>query len=340
MVLDLRAKAPVWRIPVTLEEDLARTAPAGWRVVVVPTETVSDGDGGHPPTPEACAAIADAEAYFGYGITPQLFAAARRLRWIHTATAGVGSTLFRELRESDVVLTNAAGVHAVPMAEFVIAGLLHFWRGLDLTTAAQRAGRWEREPFIRRDTVVREVADSTVVIVGTGGIGSALAVRLSSLGATCVGVRRRVGEPVPAGFARVVALPELDSTLPGADAVVLAAPLTDATRGVLTATRLDLLPSHSVVVNVARGALVDESALAERLASGRLRGAVLDVFAREPLAPDSPLWQLRNALIAPHVSAVTPRRYWERQRELFQENWRRYTAGEPLRNVVNKNAGY
>jgi phosphoglycerate dehydrogenase-like enzyme len=108
----------------------------------------------------------------------------------------------------------------------------------------------------------------------------------------------------------------------------------------LTAQRLDLLPRHAIVVNVARGALVDEEALADRLARGRLRGAVLDVFQEEPLATDSPLWQLRSTLVTPHVSPVSPGRFWERELDLFLENWRRYRSGEPLRNVVDKHAGY
>jgi phosphoglycerate dehydrogenase-like enzyme len=108
----------------------------------------------------------------------------------------------------------------------------------------------------------------------------------------------------------------------------------------MTARRLDLLPPHAVLVNVARGALVDEHALAERLASGRLRGAALDVFQEEPLPATSPLWHLRGALVTPHISAVTPRRYWTRQAELFLENVRRYVDGRPMLNVVNKEAGY
>jgi phosphoglycerate dehydrogenase-like enzyme len=138
----------------------------------------------------------------------------------------------------------------------------------------------------------------------------------------------------------VVGLDALDQELRAADALVLGAPLTALTRGLITAARLDLLPPHAVVVNVSRGALLDESALAERLADGRLRGAVLDVFTEEPLARESPLWQLRRALVTPHISAVTPRRFWDRQRALFLENWQRYVSGAPLRNVVNKDAGY
>jgi phosphoglycerate dehydrogenase-like enzyme len=187
---------------------------------------------------------------------------------------------------------------------------------------------------------VREVGEATVVVVGTGGIGSAIATRLSALGATCLGVRRHPEAPLPPGFSRTVGLGALDGLLPGAHALVLASPLTGETRGLMTAERLDLLPPAAVVANVARGALLDEGALAQRLQSGRLRGAVLDVFEEEPLAPGSPLWQLRRALVTPHISAVTPRLFWGRQAALLLDNWRRYAAGQPLRNVVNKDAGY
>ena len=340
MVIDLRAKARVWRIPESLEQEIIDGAPEGWTVQVVTTDTVSDGDGGYPPTPEALAAISDAEVYYGYGITPRLFAAAKKLRWVHTATAGVGSALFPEFLKSDIMLTNSAGVHAIPMSEYVVAGLLHFWRGFDLTSDAQRRATWDRDVFVAVDSPAREAGESRVLIVGTGGIGGEVAKRLTALGSTCVGVRRRPDEGVPHGFAKVVGMDKLDSEMPAADALVLAAPLTPQTKGLITAERLDMLPTHAVIANVARGAMIDENALAERLASGRLRGAVLDVFHEEPLAATSPLWRLRSALITPHISAVTPRRFWDRQAALYLENCRRYVAGTPLRNLVNKDAGY
>jgi phosphoglycerate dehydrogenase-like enzyme len=125
-----------------------------------------------------------------------------------------------------------------------------------------------------------------------------------------------------------------------ADILVLAAPLTAETRAVVTAERLAAMPEGAIVVNVARGPLVDETALTDALLSGRLRGAVLDVFAREPLAPDSPLWHLPNVVLTPHVAGVSPRRFFERLSELFLDNWTRYRAGQPLRNLVDKQAGY
>jgi phosphoglycerate dehydrogenase-like enzyme len=340
LVVNLRAKAPVWRIPEHVEQEFVANAPPGWTVSIVKADTISDGDGGHAPSPEALAEIADAEVYFGFGITPTLFRAAKSLKWVHTATAGVGSLLFDELRDGDVVLTNSAGVHAVPMAEYVIAGLMYFWRGFDITSHSQRVASWERNEFVELPSPVREVGENAVLIVGTGGIGIEVATRLSSLGASCTGLRRSPERGAPPGFQRVAGLDAIDALLPSADAVVLAAPLTPHTKDLMTGARLDMLPAHAIVVNVARGAMLDESELAKRLASHRLRGAVLDVFATEPLAPESPLWQLRRALVTPHISAVTPRRFWDREGALFSENWRKYVAGRSLRNVVNKDAGY
>lgn len=144
----------------------------------------------------------------------------------------------------------------------------------------------------------------------------------------------------PPAFDAVIGLEALEAELPTTDVLVLAAPLTPETRALLSAERMDCLPAGAVVVNVARGALLDEEALAQRLARGQIRGAVLDVFEEEPLPATSPLWALRNALVTPHVAYVSPRLFWRRALDLFLDNWARYTRGEPLRNVVDKHAGY
>jgi phosphoglycerate dehydrogenase-like enzyme len=230
-------------------------------------------------------------------------------------------------------------VHAIPIAEYVVAGVLHFFRGLDVAAEQQREGRWDKKFFVADESPVREVAGARVLIVGTGGIGSEVAIRLQSLGATCVGIRKHPERGVPPGFERVVALDKLDAEL-DADVVVIAAPLTRESAGVFTADRLRRLKAGAILVNVSRGALVDEDALAEILRAGRLRGVVLDVFREEPLAASSPLWQLRSALLTPHISPVSPGRFWPRALELFCDNWRRYDRGEPLRNLVDKRAGY
>ena len=339
LVADLAATSRNWALPDDAEARLRAGAPPGWRVTVVRAPTSSDGDGPPAASAEARAAIADAEGYFGFGITADLVSAARLLRWVHSAAAGVGGALGAGLAD-DVQLTNSAGIHGAPIAEFVVAGVLHFMRGLDVAIAQQRRGEWSKAFFVAEGSPLREVSGARVLIVGAGGLGSEIARRLAALGAHCVGLRRRPALGAPEGFAEVHGLDRLDHELPRADVLVLAAPLTAETQDLVTRDRLALLPRGAIVVNVARGALLDEEALADQLAAGRLRGAVLDVFRREPLASDSRLWQLPGMLVVPHVSPVSPGRFWPRQLDLFLDNWRRYVDGRPLRNLVDPQAGY
>jgi phosphoglycerate dehydrogenase-like enzyme len=340
LVVDLAATSKNWALTSEGERRLIEESPPGWQVHVVQSPTSSDGDGPPRPSDEVVAAIRDAEAYFGFGIPRVLFLEARRLRWVHSAAAGVGSALYPEMAQSEVLFTNSAGVHAIPIAEYVVGGILHLLRGFDFSIDQQRREEWNKAPFVRLDSVVREMDSVRALIVGAGGIGTAVAERLAALGARCTGVRRRVSLGAPPGFERVIGLNRIDDELPSHDVVVLAAPLTGETAGLLTAERLDLLPQTGIIVNVARGALLDEEALVVRLRDGRLRGAVLDVFREEPLAETSALWKLPQVLLTPHVSPVSPGRFWPRQLDLFLDNWRRYTTGMPLRNLVDKQAGY
>lgn len=340
LVVDLRSRSAAFRLGDGVAARLVAATPADWTVHVVTADTDSGGDGARAPSDESLREIADAEVYLGFGMPKPLFLAAQRLRWMHSASAGVASLLFPEMLASGVRLTNSAGVYGPPIAEHVLAGVLFFLRGFDVAGASQRRGAWNPAPFATRETFVREVAECRVLVVGTGGIGTEVARRFTALGATVAGVRRRPELGVPGGFARVLALDAIDAELPRTDVLVLAAPLTDATRAVLTAERLARLADGAIVANVGRGALVDEPALAEALRAGHLRGAVLDVFTHEPLAPDSPLWHLPNVLHTPHISGVSPRRYWDRLLALFLDNWARYRAGEPLRNLVDAQAGY
>ena len=340
LLVDLAAKSRNWALPSDGLARLRREAPADWEVVAVQAPTSSDGDGPEGGSDESVRLIAGAEVYFGFGFTIDLLGAARRLRWMHTAAAGVGNVLNTGIGASDILVTNSAGVHGPPIAEFVVAGVLHFLRGLDVAIAQQQRGEWNKDFFVADDSPLRELSDCRVLIVGAGGLGSHAARRLSALGARCVGIRRRPELGPPEGFASVVGIDLLDAELPCADILVLTAPLTDDTRELMTRARLALLPRGAILVNVARGALVDEMAVADMLVTGGLRGAVLDVFRREPLEASSPLWKLPNALVVPHVSPVSPGRFWPRQLDLFLDNWRRYVHGEPLRNLVDKRAGY
>ncbi len=340
MVVDLQAQAPVWRLPSWGADAIRAAAPPGWEVRLVRAPTISDGDGGAPPAPEVLSAVQDAEAYFGFGLSPALLERAAALRWVHSAAAGVGSLLGPALLERALVVTNSAGVHAVPIAEYVVAGVLYLLRGLDVAAAAQRAHVWAREAFVKADSPVREVGECAALVIGAGGIGSAIAVRLSAMGARCTGVRRRPELGTPEGCARVVGPDGWRALLGDHQLLIIAAPATGATRALVTGVELDRLPVGAVVVNVSRGSVLDSDALVERLRSGRVRGAVLDVFEREPLGASSPLWDCPSVLVTPHVSGVSPHGFWRRELDLFTDNWSRYASGAPLRNVVDQRAGY
>lgn len=340
LVLDGNAASRTWAVTPEAEAAVLQAAPAGWEVRVMRSATSSDGDGANRPSDEVLEAIADAEIYVGFGIARMAFEAARKLRYVHSLAAGVRGALSPAMVASDVLLTNSAGIHAIPIAETVLGGVLALLRGYHLAFDLQRAGRWDKHPFVGEASPLRELGDCRALIVGTGGIGTEIARRMRAFGTECVGVRRRPELGAPDGFTRVVGPADLDRELGEADVVVLAAPLTGETDGLLDRERLARVRKGAVIVNVGRGALLDEDALADVIAAGHLRGAVLDVFRKEPLAPDSPLWALRSVLILPHVSPVSPGRFWERQLPLLLDNWQRYLAGAPLRNLVDKHAGY
>lgn len=340
MVVDLRSTAQAFNLPDRVAQAITAATPADWHVHIVSSVTDSFGDGAQAPSEESLAAIVDAEVYVGFGMPRALFLAGPKLRWVQTGTAGVATLLFDEMKHGDVQLTNAAGIYGPTIAEHVLAGVLHFLRAFDVADAMRREKRWDQSAFATPQALVREVDELHVLVLGAGGLGSEIAKRFSALGARVTGVRRRPELGAPAGFASIHGLAAVDELLPHADVVVLTTPLTDETRAVLDARRMQALKSGAIVVNVARGALLDEAALVAALESGRVRGAVLDVFAKEPLAADSPLWHLPRVLWTPHVSGVSPRRFWDRLQDLILDNWTRYRAGEPLRNLVDKRAGY
>lgn len=340
MVVDLRSTAQAFNLPERVAQAITDATPAGWRVHIVSALTDSFGDGAQAPSAESLSVIPDAEVYVGFGMPRALFLAGPKLRWVQTGTAGVATLLFDEMRDGDCLLTNAAGLYGPTIAEHVLAGVLHFLRAFDLADEMRRERIWDQSAFATPRAMVREVDELHVLVVGAGGLGSEIGRRFKALGARVSGVRRRPGLGVPPGFDEIHGPSELDGLLPLADVVVLATPLTEETRSVLDATRLKGLKPGVIVANVARGALLDEAALVQGLEAGRIRGAVLDVFATEPLAAESPLWQLPRVVWTPHVSGVSPRRFWDRLQDLILDNWARYRAGDPLRNLVDKRAGY
>lgn len=290
-------------------------------------------------TREAVQAVRGAEIYLGYGVPAAVAAEGQgTLRWAHSGTAGIGDSL-SHLVGAGVVVTNSAAVHAEPIADWVVAVVGYFARGLDRMRAAQSEARWARREFGEMRVPVREFRDLRMGVFGLGGIGSAVARRALGLGMRVAGVRRRPERGGPEGVGWVGGPAELSRLAATSDVLVIAAPETRASTGAVSRGVLAELPDDAVVVNVARGSLLDEAALLDELNQGRLRGAALDVFTAEPLPRDHPFWAHPRVIVSPHVSAVTTR-FWERETGLIVENIRRYLGGMRLLNVVDQEAGY
>ncbi len=287
---------------------------------------------------EADTLLPAADIVLGFAVRPGNFESARKLKWIHATAAGVGGVLFPGLVDSPVVLTNARGLHAGSMAEHTLGVMLSFVRKLHWSRDAQQARRWDAVPQEREAPVFGELAGATVGLVGFGHVGRGIARMARAMGMRVIAVRRHPArDPAPAD--EQWGIERLHELLSVSDWVVLCAPHTPATGGMIGAAELARMPAHARLVNLGRGALVDEPALIAALQEGRIAGASLDVFAEEPLAVDSPLWGMREVIVTPHVSGFGPR-YWERAMEQFSANLQRYLAGEPLENVVDKRAGY
>lgn len=264
----------------------------------------------------------DTEVVVTHRLSAELLDAATDLRWIHSLSAGLDHFDLGRLEEPGLTLTNSSGLHSQPIGEHVLGALLHFERRFDRAVAQQHRREWDRFG-------AGELADRTVVVVGVGAIGTRVVELCDAVGAETVGVKRDPSD-APDALADCLTPDRLHDALERADCAVLACPLTDETRGLIDAGALGAL-GEGVLVNVARGEVVDEDALVEALDSGELRGAALDVFAEEPLPDESPLWGFENVLITPHVAGTTPH-YWERAADQFAENYRRYLAGEELQN--------
>jgi len=339
LVVDLASPRAAWRIPKPSVAAIRNAVGTDWDVIEIKAPAVSDGDGAYGSgSPESIAAARGAEVYLGFGVPEGVANAAKdTLRWAHTATAGVGSSLGHVGK--GVLLTNSAGVHAEPMADWVVAAIAYFTRGLDRMLAAQRQGRWAKEDFTDGAIPMREFRELRLGVYGLGGVGTAVARRGLALGMKVSGVRRRPERGGPKGLEWVGGLSDLARLTGGSDVFVIAAPHTAETVGTVDRRVLERLPHQALVVNVSRGSLLDEAALLELLELRRLRGAALDVFATEPLPAGHPFWSHQRVLMAPHVSAVSGR-FWERETALIVDNIRSYLAGAPLTNVVDLEAGY
>jgi phosphoglycerate dehydrogenase-like enzyme len=283
--------------------------------------------------------LRDAEVVFTISLRPEQFAAARTLRWIHTPSAAVHQMLFPELINSSVILTNSREVHGPVVAEHVLALIFALAKKIPQSVLLQQKRIWGQETIWNEGQHPQEIAGSTLGLIGVGSIGSRVARMAASLGMRVIAVREHPEKGTPDGVDQVFPPSELDQVLSQSDFVVLAAPLLAATERLINAERLARMKPSAYLINVGRGPQVDQPALIEALRKRQIAGAALDVFDREPLPPDSPLWNLDNLLITPHTAGLTAK-LWQRHYELFSENLRRYIAGEPLRYVVDKHKGY
>lgn len=286
-------------------------------------------------TDEALAAVGDADVLYGMP-SAAVVAAAPRLRWIQSSAAGVEFIArVPALVESDVVITNTRGAHGPSIGEHVFALLFAMTRDLPECLDRQRRHYWSRDPLYR---TVREVKGLTMGLIGFGAIGRAIAERALAFDLKLLAVDAQAvdGQPYLDEVWPTSRLPEL---LAGSDVVVVAAPLTPATRGLLGATALAAMRPDAYLIAISRGGIVDEAALAAALGTGHLAGAALDVTAVEPLPAESPLWDAPRLLLTPHLAGASDAKE-RRCVEILRDNLLRFAADEPLLNVVDKKLGY
>jgi D-2-hydroxyacid dehydrogenase (NADP+) len=290
--------------------------------------------------------LPDADVAFTPFVDRDIFPAATRLRWVQSPAVGVGSLMFPELLASPVVVTSARGIRARAIAEHVIGVTIALARRLPAAMRAQAAHHWAQNELEGPTSGVRSLDGLRMGIVGLGSIGMEIVKLAAPFGIRISGIRRRgTGDFSETNEARKTTrphvlspehLPELLST---SDVVVLAVPHTPETKQLIGRAEIDRMTRGAFLINIARGKLIDDSAVADALRDGRLGGAALDVFTREPLEASSPYWDLPNVIVTPHTSGAM-QDYWTPLVALFGENLRRFEKGEPLVNVVDKIAGY
>jgi D-2-hydroxyacid dehydrogenase (NADP+) len=282
--------------------------------------------------------LPDTDIFLGYSLRPKQLKDAKKLKWIHSTAAGVAQLMYPELRDSGILVTNPSGIFSVPMAEHTMGLLLALARNFPDSVRQQDQSHWSQQELWDKRQHLTELNGQVLLIVGYGSIGRELARRAKAFDMHIWGVTRS-GKGDLALAERIVPASQLDEVLAEADYVVISAPETPETRNLMGAPQLARMKHGARLINVARGSLLDESALVRSLTSGTLGGAALDVAVAEPLPPESPLWKAPNLFITPHTSAVSDR-LWHRQTSLFLELLERWFDGREMFNRVNFSRGY
>jgi phosphoglycerate dehydrogenase-like enzyme len=282
--------------------------------------------------------LPDTNIFLGYSLRPKQLKDAKKLQWIHSTAAGVAQLMYPELRDSGILVTNPSGIFSVPMAEHTMGLLLALARNFPDSVRQQDQSHWSQQELWDKPQHLTELNGQILLIIGYGSIGRELARRAKAFDLRVWGVTRS-GKGDLTHAERIVPALQLDEVLPQADFVVIAAPETSDTRQLMGAARLARMKPGARLINIARGSLLDESALVRSLTSGTLGGAALDVAETEPLPPESPLWKAPNLFITPHTSAVSDR-LWNRQTSLFMELLERWFDGREMFNRVDFSRGY
>lgn len=326
LLIVLSHRFELWNAPAWVSERLRRDFP-GVEVVHLTRYEGMESD------------LREAEVAITWSLRPEQFAQAKKLRWIHSPAAAVHQLMFPELINSDVILTNAREVHGPVVAEHVLALVLALAKQIPQAVRFQQRHEWGQEALWNMRPRTREIAGATLGLIGVGSIGREVARKASALGMRVVATREHPEKDRPEYVNEVLPNSRMDALLEQSDYVVLAAPLTPETRGLMNSARLAKMKRDACLINVGRGPLIDHEALAEALRTRRIGGAALDVFDKEPLSPDSPLWDLETLLITPHSAGLTEK-LWERHYVLISENLRHYLEHRPLLAVVDKTRGY
>ena len=288
---------------------------------------------------EAEKLIEDADILFAGFFSRELFHAARKLKWIQAWGAGVDRLLLPEVVKSQVIVTNAGGVHPTPISEHVVGLMLCLCRKLHLFIRNQAERKWERFESWSSVDQVEEMSSKTVGIVGLGRIGTEIAQKTKCLGMRVIAIKRDPSQNPSKNVDRLFHPSDLNQLCAESDFVVLSLPLTKETEGMIGDAQFRSMKRTAYLINVSRGKIVREDELVEALKQGRIAGAGLDTFENEPLSVNSELWDFKNVIITPHVAGLTPH-YMERLTAIFCENLNRFLQEQPLINVVDKNLGY